>query len=495
VPAARAPFASAGRPGDDGRRALRRAHDRAEARLRAADRQFLTEHRGAAIAPSVVRAASPGSSLPPTLAVADTVAIRVPGWRDQCTQFSPIDAVVRRVTERAVWLEDAANPVGYAPADLEALATLFETHAFDADVAYFGTPSDQDGNGRVAIVLTKEVNRISYEIAAGDPLFFLVGFSKAVDFVPRTTCPSSNEGEIVYLLVPDPEGTLGTAVPAATALATSLQLLPHELTHVLQHGRQLLRPGGVLAAPEWELEGQARLAEEVVGHHVTGLSPGQNYGFEVVVNSPRMTDVDWYVGSFVDLLIYYGLVPPDHRAENAPEQCSWLGMDREGNDGPCASNNSLVYGVSWSFLRWLSDQFGPGFPGGEQALHRALVDNSHAGFAAIEDVVHAPIDSLLAQWAAALYVDDRVPGAAARLTLPSWNLFDIETKTRFRELGRLLPRERPFAPFADQVSVRGGSTAYFRVSGAGRAATALRAQGAGGGPLPPHMRLWVVRLQ
>jgi hypothetical protein len=109
-------------------------------------------------------------------------------------------------------------------------------------------------------------------------------------------------------------------------------------------------------------------------------------------------------------------------------------------------------------------------------------------------VVGVPIDSLLAQWAAMQYVDDRVSGAAPRLTLSSWNLFDVDQR-RSSDGARLTPRERPFAGFADTVAVRGGSTAYFRVSGAGRPATAVRALGAGRAPLPPHMRLWAVRLQ
>ncbi len=65
----------------------------------------------------------------------------------------------------------------------------------------------------------------------------------------------------------------------------------------------------------------------------------------------------------------------------------------------------------------------------------------------------------------------------------------------YGETGQLGPRERRFAPFTDAVSVRGGSTAYFRISGAGRAGTAIRVRDASGAPLPAHMRVWVVRLQ
>jgi len=100
---------------------------------------------------------------------------------------------------------------------------------------------------------------------------------------------------------------------------------------------------------------------------------------------------------------------------------------------------------------------------------------------------------LLAQWAAALYADDRVANLDAKLKFTSWNMKDIDS--RIVVSARLAPRDRQFGAFTDQVSVRGGSTAYFLVSGNGRGATGIRARDASDGSLPASMRLWVVRLQ
>ncbi len=112
--------------------------------------------------------------------------------------------------------------------------------------------------------------------------------------------------------------------------------------------------------------------------------------------------------------------------------------------------------------------------------------------AGVSKLVGVPTDSLLAQFAAMQYMDDRVPGAAPSLTLSSWNLPSALSLTEDKQLA---PRERPFGTFSDAVSVRGGATAYFRISGSGRGATALRVRGPDGAPLPPHMRLWIVRLK
>jgi hypothetical protein len=145
-------------------------------------------------------------------------------------------------------------------------------------------------------------------------------------------------------------------------------------------------------------------------------------------------------------------------------------------------------------LRWLSDVYGPAYPGGEKALHHALIDRETSGYDDVSGLSGVPVDSLLAMFAAMQYVDDRIPGADPRLTLPSWNSVEILSQA-YGEPGQLGPRERRFAPFTDAVSVRGGSTAYFRISGAGRAGTAFRVRDPNGAPLPPHMRVWVVRLQ
>ena len=99
----------------------------------------------------------------------------------------------------------------------------------------------------------------------------------------------------------------------------------------------------------------------------------------------------------------------------------------------------------------------------------------------------------MAQWAAALYADDRVANLDPKLKFTSWNMRDIEAG--ITQTARLTPRDRQFGAFTDQVSVRGGSTAYFLVSGNGRGATGIRARDASDGTLPATMRLWVVRLQ
>jgi hypothetical protein len=97
----------------------------------------------------------------------------------------------------------------------------------------------------------------------------------------------------------------------------------------------------------------------------------------------------------------------------------------------------------------------------------------------------------LARWAAALYLDDRVAGLDPLLTLPSYDLFDVESAVVPE--ARLVPRSRGFEDFQQGVQVRAGSSAYFLVSGADRPSTAIRVRSSTGGFLDPSMQVWVVR--
>jgi hypothetical protein len=91
-------------------------------------------------------------------------------------------------------------------------------------------------------------------------------------------------------------------------------------------------------------------------------------------------------------------------------------------------------------------------------------------------------------------VDDRVAGASAALTIPSWNLYDI-FEVNAGPAARLVPVSRGFGSFTEAASVRAGSAAYYRISGTNAPATAVRIRGAADAVLPSHMQVFVVRLR
>jgi len=468
-----------------------RLHRAAEARLRARERMLL--QRGVATRPAQPPATRRISALPVsgTVQVGDTIPIKFPDiTKDFCSTSIPIKTVVRAVGTKGIWLEDVDNPAnGYTTSDFQSLSSEFDNDIYASDVAYFGNPTDFDGNGRVVIVTTKEVNKSKN----------VLGFVVSTDLVPSTTCAASNDGEFYYGRAPDPAGEYQAPAPytLATARKDAQLLIAHEFTHVIQFGRRMTYPGAKVFQSVWEMEGQATLAQEVVGHDINGRSSGQNYGAMVALNADRASEVDWYLPGFTDLALYYGFQSQTDRVATAPEQCSWLDLASNGNSGPCISGRE-VYGVPWLFLRWLSDQFGPSVAGGEAGVQKGLIDNTRSGYASVENVTGVKIDTLLAQWAASLYTDDLwspLPNPNQRLGYRSWNLNDIYL--HLVPTARLTPRAHSFQNFADAVSVRGGSTAYFTIGGWSAPATAIKLRDAGGQAMAPGgpMQLWIVRLQ
>ena len=423
--------------------------------------------------------------IPSNVAVGDTVDLRFPPREGLlCPTFTPFRAIVRHIGQRGVWVEDIANPPGgFTAAEYAAASDALDTRIYAVNTQYFGEPSDFDGNTRVVIVLTQQVNKVSG----------LLGTVYGSDLAARADCPSSNEGEFYYGRTPDPSGVAGDIYTKTDALADLPPLIAHELAHIIQFGRRILHTDGIGPLQTlWELESQATLAEEVVGHAFTGRAPRQNYGFAIAFNTPTNDDNDWYSNKFVDLALYYGFRSQTDKQPGAPEQCSWLGRPPD-NTSPCI-NARLVY-TGWAFLRWLSDHYGPSFPGGEAGMHRAFIANDEQGFDNIVDVVGVPIDSLLAMFGATLYTDDRFSTVPALLTMPSWNLTGIFTN--LVETARLQPYLRSIGtPFSNDVTVNGASNAYFQLSAGGTpAATAVRVRSQTGTTLPGTMRLWIVRVQ
>lgn len=427
--------------------------------------------------------------VPATVSVGDRIILRVrslTGGSGGCgpLDFSAVTAELKVKGQHGLWFEDIANPPGgLTVADYQTLSSQFDASIHTTHEEHFGQITDVDGNSHTVILVTKEIN-IDNAVLEGSVL----GFQNPCDFVPRSTFAASNEGEFFYSLAPDPTGIHGDLVATADVREFLPFVVAHELTHIIQVGRRTVQSRNLMDS--FMMEGQATYGEEVAGNAINGGMPGQDYGADVALQ-PDPTGVRWYSNGFIDLAFFYGWdgENPGGRVVGAPEECTWT----LGITDPCLSRPSW-YGVTWSFLRWASDQFGPQF-GGEQGFHKALIDNDLSGFENFQDILGPLGDfrEMLAQWSAALYVDGRIVPADPRLTLSSWNMFDIEQN--LRQALRLQPRARSFAPFADQLNVRGPSLGYFLVGGTAHPSMVVQVDGGSGSSLPGEMQTWIVRIR
>ncbi|HWP38777.1 MAG TPA: hypothetical protein VNL18_14620, partial [Gemmatimonadales bacterium] len=475
-------------PHDVHRLRLIQRHRTAELKQRAEDRTVFEAAR-ARIGPRA--ALSLAGIVDSTVNPGDTVTVRVT-MGGGCANYATVKTVVRAKGRRGIFLHDVASPTGgYGVTDFQQFSQAFDSLYYEHAAAYFGPPTDADGNARVVVVFSYEVNKRE-----------ALGFTTACDLNPRSSHPASNEGEFFYVLVPDPAQDLTVADLKPFVPAT----LTHELVHVIQFtGRKAVN--GPFPSI-WIAEGQAVLGEEVVGHAIEGRQAGQNYGLRIALNLDDTSSTDWYSqGLIAGLGLYFGWDPVtvqgdfNRKIAEAPHECSWLAGKPE-NPGPCVGGLD-AYGASWAFLRWLSDRFYP-TRSAESGFHKAIISGTQSGYAQIQSVVGVPIDSLLAQFAAMLYVDDRddmsaKPAPALRMT--SWDLYNVfyevdsGTGIFLRPALRLVPTSLTYSTFSRSARVRAGSAFYAVLSGFNREATAVKARDGGGAPLGPWMRYWIVRLQ
>ncbi|MCZ6916789.1 MAG: hypothetical protein O7I93_08435 [Gemmatimonadetes bacterium] len=466
---------------DSAREARWRLHREAEAVWREAELQMLEplarQLRARGLRSTRSAQAQSQSAVPGTVQVGDIVALRMPSFGGSCNDFANISATVKAKGARGIWLNDNQNAGGgFSNADYLAMSDQFDNFIFDTDTSFFGASTDLDGNDRLVVLVSKKLN---------DDTQFILGFVSPRDMFPTTSCPASNEGEIYYGRAPD------ASYSRDAAFKDALPLIAHEFTHVIQVGRRFVVNQEPFMS-SYMAEGQATLAEEVAGHAALGQASLMNYGFVRAFNSDDADDHDWYIAGLSDIAFYFGAnsQSASSRISGAPHECSWLRSDPD----PCRGR-PLWYGVTWSLLRWVNDQLGPSYVGGEKAIQRAIVNNNITGLANLEDVLGEPLDPLMAEWAATLYLDDRFGGMPARLRFPSWNLRDIYEGGNLFESARLVPFDITFSSFTETVDVRGSSAAYYLLSGASRPATAVRVRDRLDGQLPGFMQVFLVRVQ
>ena len=264
-----------------------------------------------------------------------------------------------------------------------------------------------------------------------------------------------------------------------------LGVMAHEFVHVVQAAGAWSGPNRSRGRP-WFREGQARLGEDILALALQNLSPAQNYGERIAFDTSSPIHANTWAHSFSELALYL-----DGRYPERPHECSWL----ENDPTPCFGRD-LFYGVGWSLLMYLTDQYARRYPGGEGNLHRELINAPRDKSETIERLLGEPIETLLARWAAALYVDDRIPNADPTLQFTSWNIFDISKQYTHPELPNwLMPLEISFSNQERRARIRDGSIWYVRIEDLQRSPTAVRVRDLANRALPDDIQVWLIRLK
>ncbi len=392
-----------------------------------------------------------------------------------CTSRPTVQAVVRHVGTSAVWLEDTTAPDGtFTSGEFAELDAFYTDNAQSVHDDYFGTRSDVDANGRVVVLMTPEVNERG-----------VLGFVWSGDFFPESQCTRSNVGEVFYGLVPDTAGTFGTPRTKQFVLDLYPELTTHEITHIVQISERLF--GSASSKTIWETEGGATFAEQIVALPLYGHAQGDELGFD-----EWQAGVQWYVEWTNGLVFFYGFQGSNApKVLSAPEECTWLGQEGQGNTGPCNGKTRAPYDVGSVFFRALLDRFGPTYPGGEAALMKRLTQSPFSGWDAIGDVTGRPIEEDLAEFYMTLWGDGLI-GDLPMMT--TWDLFDVFSG--FVPQARLQTDVSVAPSFENTATVRAGSNYYVHwTPGGALAPTSVRVTSSTGAGTPTTVSVWVLRVR
>ena len=350
---------------------------------------------------------------------------------------------IAAIGQHSIIVHDLQNPAnGFTDAEYAEIAATFDTLIHPMAVENFGAPHDIDGNTKAFIFYTAEVNKLT-EKGSGS---YVGGFYFVRDLFPKVmqdgfeACPTSNEAEVFYMLVPDPTATFGDARTKDFVLGVTLGTIAHEYQHLINASRRMFVNNAQEFEFTWLDEGLAHISEELTFFRSAELAPRTNIDLSDVRASQAI----------LDAFNAFGLSNVFRFEEflRAP-----------GTSSPYDADDNLASrGSAWHLLRYLADRRG----GAEQPFWFALVNSTSRGMANLESALGTPPGPWVRDWATAVYADDHVQNVAVQLTVPTWNLRSIFSANPPFDGGYPLDVEQPASGTVASNLLIGGGAVYVR---------------------------------
>jgi hypothetical protein len=304
---------------------------------------------------------------------------------------------------------------GFTDAQIAAFGNTFDLDLYTIDVATFGQPSDIDANGRVIVLLSPIINKLT-KASDCTTLGYIAGFFNAVDLLPAQYSGKSNGAEIFYSLVPDPSATLSCTHTIATVEQLTPSTFIHEFQHMISFGQHAILRDGNEEDP-WLNEGLSHVAEELGSRYYENRFPPPT----------GRTDPDQAFPDSSQGFISGDLFNSYHYLLNTASTDS---SDKASVSNWGDGDGTLVQrGAVWLFLRWLGDQQ-------DSTVYGRLDQSSLTGVPNLEAASGGSFPTLFGEFSLALYVDS-LPGVPrgsipAELRFTSRNLRALYAKQHER---------------------------------------------------------------
>ncbi|MCQ4164927.1 Ig domain-containing protein [Tahibacter harae] len=291
----------------------------------------------------------------------------------------------------------------------------------DSQLANFGEVTDLDSNGGVVVFFTRALNELSPPASSS----FAPGAFETRDLFSADpgSCPRSNEGEYLYMMVPDPTGQVNSNVRTLSFVAgNAVRTLMHHHTHLVNASRRMYVNGAPELEEPWLDEGLAWISEELLFFNSSfGLTTRSNIQLADLTTGPnasrRVAAFNSYINPRYSNVRSFYLQNPT----TAPLNGVRVGPLRRTPFaiGAVNQHESQVQqdAVMGHFLRYAADRLG----GSEASFFTALTNATTKGIANLQARLGADPNLWARDMAVASYVDDAVAGIAPEYTHLSWN--------------------------------------------------------------------------
>lgn len=435
------------------------------------------------------------ASAAPLPNVGDMLSLRMRTNFSDPRTYDTVRFRVVYVGQKIIMLEDSLAPLARTmDTEYEKMGQEFDSQMYGF-LSSFGDPlavdSLTDNNGHLFAVFSNRVN--------GYLNGQILGFVTICDFFnntgnPADICPSSNQGEYFYAIVPDPNATNGLNLALWQRFMRGT--LIHEAKHITAYAERLLRDTEALEE-SWLEEATAQQASELWARSL----------YRVVWKDDAM----WSDGPRCDYASQSGTCPDP--VEGILGHFVWLYSYYENVERrsilSTASTDGSIYGSSWSFARWVTDAYAQD----EAAFLRSLVQvKNDRGIANIVSKSGHQWSELLGRWSLASLADNYA-GATINdptLQLESWNSRDLfasmsqflrysDGRVAFPKPFPLTIRVVSFGTWAsgstDVIALSGGAFAAWELSGAQTKPQVIALRAIGGGLPPANLGLAIIRVK
>jgi hypothetical protein len=278
---------------------------------------------------------------------------------------------------------------------------------------------------------------------------FIGGFFYGIDLLSTST--GSNEAEIFYAMVPDPNGVYGNVRNKSAVANVIPAILAHEFQHMVHFNERMLARGATSQEALWLSEALAQMAEEMVRRDYVALGDTAS---QRMFREGTRTRARQYL--------------------QRPDTVSVIVTTGQGS--------LTERGAGFLNLLYVEDHL-------EGDVLARLTKTTLAGVANVQAVTGAEWPDLIADWWAAIYLDQPQP-APGPLQYPDFDLIG------FLSPFPLSPTSIGSTGATSAGSLWSSSVAYYLLSPGPGITMAVRLGGDAGGASPPHaaLRLRIVRI-